>query len=37
MFIDPIMRYKEKDGVFRAFLNIVDHGNDVLHMVSVLD
>jgi len=29
MFIDPIMKYEEKDRVGRAFLNIVDHGNDV--------
>ncbi len=29
MFIDPIMKYGEKDCVFKAFLNIVDHGNDV--------
>jgi len=37
MSIDPIKKYGEKDGVFRAFLNIVDLANDVLHMVSVLD
>ncbi len=33
MFVNPIMKYGEKDGVFRAFLNIVDHANDVLYMV----
>jgi hypothetical protein len=33
MFVNPIMKYGEKDGVFRGFLNIIGHANDVLHMV----
>jgi len=38
MFMDLIMKYGNNNGhVFKAFFDIVDHFNDVLLMVWVLD